>query len=211
MNTSIIKIDPEKFESDTLRLIAGVLKKEGMIVYPTDTFYGLGADCYSPSAVERIYALKKRDVSKAISVLAGGPDMVKACTIHRPDIYGELAENFWPGPLTLVMEASPQIPKKLLAGGRTLGIRWPDCPWINELIKLCGFPITATSANLSGQSEISRADDAIEIFCGRVDCIVDGGSTPGGKPSTVVDLTQEKPVILREGAVPAAELQPYLA
>lgn len=211
MNTAIIKIDPERVESETLQLVAGVLKKEGIIVYPTDTFYGLGADCYSAHAVDRIYALKKRDSSKALSVLAAGLNMVKTCTIHRPDVFGELAENFWPGPLTLVMEASPQMPKKLLAGGRTLGIRWPDCPWINALIKLCGFPVTATSANLSGQSEISLADDAVEIFYGRVDCIVDGGSTPGGKPSTIVDLTQEKPLILREGAIPAAELQPYWA
>lgn len=211
MNTSIIKIDPKKAESDTLQIVAGVLKKEGIIVYPTDTFYGLGADGYSTPAVDRIYALKKRDSSKALSVLAGGLNMVKSCTIHRPDVFGKLAEKFWPGPLTLVMEASPQIPKKLLAGGRTLGIRWPDCPWVNGLIKLCGFPLIATSANLSGESEISRADDAVEVFYGRVDCIIDGGSTPGGKPSTVVDLTREKPVILREGAVPATELQPYLA
>jgi L-threonylcarbamoyladenylate synthase len=210
MRTRIIKIDPKNVGAVSLRRMAGMLKREGVIVYPTDTFYGLGADSFSGNAVRRIYSLKKREFSKPLSVLASGLDMVEASTAHRPPIYADLADKFWPGPLTLILEAGAQISQSVLGSGRTLGIRWPESPWITDLLEECGFPVTATSANLSGQSEISRPEDAIKIFNHRVDCIVDGGPTPGGKPSTIVDLTRGKPVILREGAIPVSELRPFL-
>lgn len=209
MKTRIVEIDPEIIKSSSLRWISGVLKRDGIIVYPTDTFYGLGADCFSADAVNRIYALKKRNSGKALSVIAAGMEMVKSSTINQPPVFFELAEKFWPGPLTIILEAAPRIPEAILGSAGTLGIRWPNCPWIEELLQECGFPLTATSANLSGQSEISRPEDAIKVFNNRVECIVSGGPTPGGKPSTIVDLTKEKPVILRKGAVPVSQLIPF--
>jgi L-threonylcarbamoyladenylate synthase len=208
MKTRIIKIDSDRIQADSLQCISGILKKAGVIVYPTDTFYGLGADCFSDVAVSGIYAVKKRTRSKALSILAGGMNMVQDVTVSRPPEFKKLAEQFWPGPLTLILKAAPHMPGEILGADRTLGIRWPDCPWISQLLHICGFPITATSANLSGQAEISQAETAVRIFKNRVDGIVDGGPTPGGKPSTIVDLTQKKPVIIREGAIPASELLP---
>lgn len=195
---------------DSIRLISGMLKEGGIIVYPTDTFYGLGGNCHSLPAVKRIYTLKKRDSSKPLSVLAAGMKMVEANTVKRPAVFSKLAQKFWPGPLTMILKASSRLPNDILGPGRTLAVRWPDCPWVADLLHHTGFPITATSANISGQAEISCPEEAARVFEGKVDGIVDGGPTPGGKPSTIVDLTQDKPRILREGAVPSLSLQPYL-
>ncbi|NIO49104.1 MAG: threonylcarbamoyl-AMP synthase [Candidatus Aminicenantes bacterium] len=210
VKTKIIKIDPALVEFDKIKIVAEVLQEEGLIAYPTDTFYGLGASCFSEKAIQRIYHLKKRETSKPISLIISDINMARDIAKDIPSLFWKMAGEFWPGPLTLVLEASSTLPASLLGPGGSIGIRQPALSWIRELLNETAFPITATSANISGEKEISNPEIIRDSFFGLVDLIVDGGETRGALPSTVVDLTSEKPVILREGTVPRSVLGKYL-
>jgi L-threonylcarbamoyladenylate synthase len=211
IKTQIIKIDPQVIESGLIDIIIDVLRRGGIAAYPTDTFYGLGVNCYREKAVEKVYRLKKREYDKPISLVVSDVAMVRGVCMNIPPAFEEMAKSFWPGPLTLILKASSsRLPSVLLGEDGSIGIRLPDFPWLRELIRRAGFPLTATSANISGEKEIFQPDKVIEIFEGKVDLIVDGGMTPGQLPSTVVDLTSEKPKIIREGALPSTRLSPYL-
>ncbi|MGD9345909.1 MAG: L-threonylcarbamoyladenylate synthase [Candidatus Aminicenantes bacterium] len=207
MKTHVIKIDKEKNLSGQLRSIVSILKKDGLIVYPTETFYGLGANCFSPEAVKRIFVLKRRDKAKPLPVVISDRIMLKMVVAAIPSVAEPFLDLFWPGPLTLIFPAAPFLPRDLLGAAKSIGVRLPAHPVLRDLVKMAGFPITATSANLSGEEELSDPDKVLNIFAGQVDCIVDGGKTKGGLPSTVIDLTSPKPQILREGAIPLTELQ----
>ena len=206
MHTEIIRVDTEKIESDKIGRISVVLKGGGLIVYPTETFYGLGADCYSKAAAKRIFSLKKRAAAKPLSVVVSDIDMLRGITAEIPPKLPELVSPFWPGPLTIVLTASKKVPRVLLGGGRTIGMRLPGLEWLRRLVHAAGFPITATSANVSGTKELSRSEEVISAFTGKVDLIVDGGKTPGMLPSTVIDLSGPRLKILREGVLPASEI-----
>jgi L-threonylcarbamoyladenylate synthase len=210
IKTRIIKIDTALAESDKVKNISKVLQEEGIIAYPTDTFYGLGASCFSEKAIQRIYNLKKREPSKPISIIISDINIVREIAKDIPSLFWKIAGEFWPGPLTLVVKASPTLPRSLLGPGDSIGIRQTALSWIRGLLKETGFPITATSANISGEKEISNPDIIQDSFFGLVDLIVDGGETRGALPSTVIDLTSAKPVILREGVVPRSVLGKYL-
>jgi len=207
MKTQIIKVDPDRIETQKIERISRVLKTNGLVVYPTETFYGLGANCYSEKAVDRIYRLKKRDRKKPLSVIVSGMEMVEEITSERPELFDKLAQESWPGPLTLVLKAAKEFPEYITGPSKTLGVRWPDQKWLNALVKKTGFPITATSANLSGEKEISTPERAVEVFKGKVELIVDGGKTKGGLPSTVLSLVSGKPEVLRRGPFYPAWLQ----
>jgi L-threonylcarbamoyladenylate synthase len=209
LKTQVIKIDPQVIESGLIDMVVGVLRRGGIAAYPTDTFYGLGVNCYRDKAVEKLYGLKKREYDKPISLVVSDVAMARGVCVNIPPSFEEMAKSFWPGPLTLVLKASSRLPSILLGEDGSIGIRLPDFFWLRELIRRAGFPLTATSANISGEKEISQPDKVIEIFEGKVDLIVDGGMTPGQLPSTVVDLTSEKPKIIREGALPSSRLSPY--
>ncbi|MBU1338398.1 MAG: threonylcarbamoyl-AMP synthase [Acidobacteria bacterium] len=208
VKTRVVRTD--RFMAGQMDEIAAVLRTGGVIVYPTDTFYGLGAGCYFERAIGKIYALKGREWKKPLSVVIADREMLETVTAFIPPGFSLLADEFWPGPLTVILDASPDLPKKLLGGGGRVAVRLPDFPWLRELIRTFGFPLTATSANLSGEEDISRPEDVRRIFDGRVDLIVDGGPTPGGRPSTVLDLTVNPPVVRREGAVPVQRLNTFL-
>lgn len=180
------------------------------MVYPTNTFYGLGACAYSESAVRKVYGLKKRDRGKPLSVVVSGIGMAKEIATSLPPVFEGLSRAFWPGPLTIVIKSNPLFPAGLLGPGGTLALRLPDVPWLLELVRKLDAPLTATSANISGKKEIADPVEVIRIFRGKVDLIVDGGPTPGGLPSTIVDVTGEEPRILREGAIPKSQLLRYL-
>lgn len=211
VNTWIIKINPRIVELDKIKSIAQVLKKPGVIAYPTDTFYGLGVDCFSPEGIRRIYQIKKRKTKKPIPLIIAEVEDVKSIAVGIPSIFWSLAEEFWPGPLTLVLKASPGLPPELLGHSQTIGVRLPALSWLRELMKEAGFPLTATSANISGEKEISHPEKIKEIFWEKVNLVVDGGTTSGTQPSTVLDLTSEKPKILREGIIQATKLRKYLS
>ena len=210
VETKIIKIDPYRMDASHMDLIAGVLRKGGVIAYPTDTFYGLGVNCFIQKSVQRIYRLKKRRPSKPLSVLVSGRDMVRSLAVEIPSLFWKLAEQFWPGPLTVVLKASSALPREMLGPGDSVGIRMPGVSWLQELIAETDFPITATSANISGENEIEDPLKVKDVFSGKVDLIVDGGKTGGTQPSTVVDLSSSRFEILREGAVPRSRLDKYL-
>lgn len=208
--TRVLKIDPQRVEPAAVGMIAGILQRGGIIAYPTDTFYGLGANCFLKKAIQRIYHLKGRESSKPLSTLISHKNMVHSLADEIPSLFWVLIEQFWPGPLTVVLKASSELPREMLGPGETVGIRLPDLSWLRELINETNFPITATSANISGEKEIADPGKIKDIFSGRVDLIVDGGKTGGILPSTVVDLSSSRPAILREGTIPRSELEKYL-
>ncbi|MCK4336675.1 MAG: threonylcarbamoyl-AMP synthase [Candidatus Aminicenantes bacterium] len=210
MNTQIIQIDPRKIDMLQIEKIVRILKKDGVIVFPTETFYGLGASCFSSVAVNKIYDLKGRDRQKPLSVVIADLEMLDGITAHIPPVVERIVEEFWPGPLTLILAGGSHLPSILLGPKKTIGVRLPAHAWLRELVRTAGFPLTATSANLAGEKEISDPCDVIDVFSGKVEMIVDAGPTTGGLPSTVLDLTLKKPQILREGAVSASNLQMYL-
>jgi L-threonylcarbamoyladenylate synthase len=210
VRTEIIPVDTDRIDTNQIIPVVKVLKDGGVIAYPTDTFYGLGANCFSEQAVSRVYLLKARDFSKPLSIIIPDRDKLEELVLEPPRIFDVLADKFWPGPLTIVLRASKKIPDIILGASQTIGVRLPDHPWLRALVKHTGFPITATSANLSDKDEVSNPQVVIRDFSGKVDLIVDGGKTPGFKPSTVVDISSGRPEILREGAIPASELRGFL-
>lgn len=209
MKTEILKLESGRKE-DALSAAAAALRRNGIIVFPTDTYYGLGACCYSRQAIRGIYRIKGRKFHKPLLVLISSRDMLDEITEKRSARAEELMDAFWPGPLTLVLPASPRLPRDLLGGSDAVGVRLPDHPEARELVRQAGFPVTATSANAAGGENIRRADRAVECFSGKVDLILDGGDTKGGIPSTVLQYTSPVPKILRAGALPADLLEPYL-
>ena len=190
--------------------IAAILGSGGTVVYPTDTFYALGAAADSPAGVEKVYRLKDRDRGKPLSVVAADFAMAKACTDAPSALFESLPRKFWPGPLTLIVKARPGFPPAMLGPGGSIAVRVPGLAWLRDLLAHFGRPVTATSANISGEAEISSGLEAVRRFAGKVDLIVDGGDTPGGLPSTIVDVVAVPPRIARAGAVPAAALSPFL-
>jgi L-threonylcarbamoyladenylate synthase len=209
-HTRIFKIDRGALRPDELALVTRILGDDGVMAYPTETFYGLGASAVSETAVEKIYDLKQRDRGKPLSVVISDFAMAERYSESLPPLAAKLAGKFWPGPLTLVLRAKPVFPGRMLGSGGTLALRVPPVPWLLELVHALGHPLTATSANLSGEVEISDPANIIPLFRGKLDLIIDGGRTPGGLTSTIVDLTSYPPRILRPGAVPSVLLQDFL-
>ncbi len=206
MKTRTLRIDPLGMEREAVRDLASGLLGGAVMAYPTETFYGLGAAGFLERAVRKIFRIKKRDTAKALSVIASDLGMVVALAADLPSVARVLAEEFWPGPLTLVVAAAPGLPAHIVGPGRTIAVRVPPAPWLRNLTAELGQPLTATSANLSGAPPLSDPEDVTRTFWGKVDFIVDGGRTPGGAPSTIVDLTGREPRVLREGAIPAGRV-----
>ena len=179
-----------------------ILKKGGIVAYPTDTVYGIGADPFNEAAVERIFAVKKRSKDLALPILLADKSDISRVAVNIPEIAWKLAECFFPGQLTMVLQKSPQIPMIVCAGGNTIAIRVPDYPMTVALIRGLGNPIIGTSANISGKPNPTTAEEVYQQLGDEVDFIIDGGEYPGGVESTVIDLSVKVPTILREGAVP---------
>ena len=209
MRAHIIKIDAQSADPEIIREIVRVLQRDGVVVYPTDTFYGLGAHCLSKKAIQKIFRMKKRPGSKGLPVLVSDLEIAMRTAADVPPVFFGLAGRFWPGPLTLVTKAASHLPRRLVGPRQSVGIRLPDIPWLQVLIGETGIPLISTSANISGQGEIASPEEVFPLFQDKVDLIVDGGTTPGGLPSTVVDLTGEKPILVREGVIGKKELDPF--
>lgn len=186
-----------------------VLEHGGLVAFPTDTVYGVGALAFDALAVESIYTAKDRPVEKAIPILICGPEDLNKVTADIPIIAAKLAAHFWPGPLTLVVPKHPDLPK-VVSAGPTIGVRVPDHPAARDLLTAIG-PMAVTSANISGQASPKTAKEVFSQLNGRIPLILDGGETPGGVPSTVVNCLGTEPVILREGPVTMKDIQLVLA
>lgn len=209
--TAVLTIDPLHPEADRIAVAAAFLRRGEVVGVPTDTIYGLAANPFDTAAIERVYEAKGRDDGKPISLMvAGVAQTEKLAAGTLPPLFYRLAEQFWPGPLTLIIPAGPHLPRRLTAGGDTVALRQPFCPIVLALIEAAGFPLTATSANRSGAADCRSADEVRQQLDGRISLIVDGGPSPRSLPSTLVDLASPVPRILRAGAIPPEELQPLL-
>jgi L-threonylcarbamoyladenylate synthase len=200
----ILKIDPLYPEPSLIEKATGILKRGGVIAYPTETFYGLGADAANEKAIEKIYAIKGREDKKPISIIIGSAHDVDIFAVNISESSRKLMGRFWPGGLTLVFEASRTIPKILTAETGTIGIRFSSHAIAAHLARNLPGALSATSANISGEKECASADEVIESLGDTIDALIDGGITPGGSGSTIVDVSMEPPVILREGIIPSS-------
>lgn len=207
MQTRVISAD----RPGALAQAVAVLRAGGLVAFPTDTVYGVGAHAYLPAAVARLYTAKVRPEGKAIPLLLGDAADIERVSRDLPQLTQRLMDAFWPGALTLVVPRNPELPDIVTAGGPTVAVRLPDHPVPRALARALGASLAATSANLSGQAEASSAADVLAQLDGRIDLLLDGGRCPGGVPSTVVDLTAQPPAILRQGALDPGLLQRLLA
>ncbi len=205
MKTAILRTE----EAAALPRAVETLRADGLVAFPTDTVYGLGALAFSPEAVLRIFAAKGRPSEKAIPVLLASAEQLDRVAAEPPPMALRLAERFWPGPLTLVMRRQPDLPEVISETG-TVGVRVPAHPVALSLLAAAG-PMAVTSANRSGSVSPRTAAGVLAELEGRVELILDGGETPGGVPSTVVDCMGEAPIILREGPLRLEQLLAALA
>jgi L-threonylcarbamoyladenylate synthase len=192
-----------------IELALQTLESGGLVAFPTDTVYGLAARVSDPAGIDRLYAVKGRNGAKAIPVLLSSPDELPQVTAGMNATARRLAQRFWPGPLTLVVPRHLALPENL-SNLPTIGVRMPDHPVALALMRRSG-PLAVTSANKSGGENASTAQEVLAQLDGRIELILDGGRTPGGLPSTVVDCTSAELAILRQGPITAADLQQALA
>lgn len=193
-------VDALQPDPEVIELAARRLRQGAVLAYPTETFYGLGAGAFNSGAHRRILELKKRELGKSLPLIAADRSQVEMLTESVPDSLERLAAAFWPGPLTLVVPARPGLGGPL-ADAMTVAVRVSSSAIARELARAAGFPLTATSANRARQVPPKTARD-VEIALGEgVDLLLDGGPTPGGKPSTIVDLSEGEPRLLRAGPI----------
>lgn len=181
-----------------------ILKAGGVVAFPTDTVYGLGALAFTPASIEGLYDIKGREQTKAIAVLISSPSDLLLVADNPSAAALRLAQKFWPGPLTIVVPRNPKVPEAL-SHNPTIGVRVPDHPVAQQLLAVAG-PMGVTSANLSGKPNAVTAEEVLAQLLGRVDLVIDGGKTPGDTPSTVVDMTAAAPKVLRVGPVSEAQI-----
>ena len=203
---TIIEIDPGNPEGAYLTPALQVLAGGGIVACPTETFYGLAADALSVQAVEKVYRIKGRNFNSPLPLVIGDERDLPFLVAEIPFPARRLMAAFWPGPLTLVFNASAALPPLVTADTGKVGIRVSSHPVISLLARSFGRPLTATSANVSGAPAGTSADDVLRSFGERIDILLDGGRTPGGPGSTVLDMTASPPVILRQGAVARASI-----
>lgn len=187
-----------------------MLRTGGIGAFPTDTVYGLGARIDLESALKRVFEAKGRGFNQPLPVLIADVEQLRRLVAELPPVGHCLAERFWPGGLTLVLRKSPIVSPLVSAGGDTIGVRLPAHPVPVALVRGLSVPIAGTSANLSGQPACATAEGVIAQLGDRLDFIIDGGRCPGGKESTIVDLTQSPPRMLREGAIPREAIEAAL-
>lgn len=187
-----------------------ILKEGGIVAFPTDTVYGLGAIYNNTDAVKKIFLAKGRDEGKPLSILISDISQVPELVKSIPEEARILMKKFWPGALTIIFRKSELVPESVSAGGDTVGIRMPADPVARSLIAAAGAPLAAPSANLSGKRSAVSFEDVMEDLDGRIDGAIDGGSCPVGISSTVLDLTGESFRILREGTVTAKMIRQEL-
>jgi L-threonylcarbamoyladenylate synthase len=191
---------PELFRA-AVRRAAALLNAGEVVALPTETVYGLAANALDAQAVGRIFEIKGRPAHNPIIVHVAGMEMAKRCVATWPDLAGNLAKAFWPGPLTLVLPRAKEIPSIITAGGSTVGVRWPSHPFIQAVIRECGFPLAAPSANPSNCLSPTNAEHVRKHLGDQIHLIVDGGQAQVGIESTVLDITGRPPRLLRPGII----------
>ncbi len=184
-----------------------VLEQGGVVAFPTETYYGLAVDPLNPLALNHLFALKQRAVSKPILTLADDRESLSSLVQEIPALYEPIMDVFWPGPLTLVFQARINLPTLLTAGTATIGVRQSSHPFARQLLRAFGRPITATSANISGRGAAVDAHEVRSQFGSRIDMVFDGGRTPGVVGSTIIGLGEAGLKLIREGVIPFKDIQ----
>lgn len=205
---NIIGVDPASL--DAPRRALQILLESGLVAFPTDTFYALGAAARDEEAVARVFAAKRRPREEALPVFVADRDQWRSLVADLPDAALRLADRFWPGALTIVCRRGTEVPPLLAGGGETIGVRQPALPIAVGLCRALGGPIVGTSANTHGMpAPITAAQVALDLGT-EVELILDGGRCPLARPSTVIDVTRTPPVIVREGVVPVEAVRETL-
>jgi L-threonylcarbamoyladenylate synthase len=201
METHIIPTNGASLFAAAVKRAAELLRAGELVGVPTETVYGLAANAWNADAVLRIFEVKRRPPRNPIIVHVASLEMARRCVSHWPPLADKFAAAFWPGPLTLVLPRSREIPDVVTAGGPTVGVRWPSHPFIQAVIQACGFPLAAPSANVSNQISPTNAGHVFKDLNGRIPLIVDGGQSQVGIESTVLDLACSPPRLLRPGMI----------
>ncbi len=207
MITKVIKIDPENIDKEKLDEAAEALKAGKIVAIPTETVYGLGANALDTSAVEQIFRAKGRPSDNPLIVHIADKDSVHSLTGDISPKAALLMDKLWPGPLTLVFRKSSIIPEIITAGLDTVAVRMPEHPVARELIRMAGVPVAAPSANVSGKPSTTTAQHVLDDLDGKIELVIDAGSSRVGLESTVLDVTVEPPVLLRPGGVTPKEIE----
>jgi len=210
MQAKIVKIDKNNPELDVIKHAAEVIGAGGLVVFPTETVYGLGADAFNPKAVERVFKAKGRSFNNPLTVCISDAADLNFLVEEIPESAKNIIDKFWPGPLTLVFKKSDIVSLKITCGRSTVGIRFPDNKIVFSLMTLIKIPLILTSANISGSPSPIEAQQALDYLGESVDLILDGGKTALGVESTVLDLTVSPPAIIREGAIAVKEIEKVL-
>lgn len=213
MRVEILKINSAAPEPSLIRYAADQIRSGEVLGMPTDTFYGLAADPFNLRAVERVYEIKSRSRHKPLSLLIGDVEQAEELAKPLPDEFRALAKKFWPGPLTIIVKAASRLPLKVTANTGNVALRVPNAAIPLAVVQAARIPITATSANLSGESECTTAEAVRDQLGTRIPIIVDGGVSPREVASTIVDLTDEEArwQVIREGAIPSHEISEFFA
>ena len=205
-----LRVNAQTPEPDVLRYAAHFLTRGSVIAIPTDTFYGLAADPFNLSAVDEIYRVKGRPETRALPILVSSLEQAVQLAREAPRKFLRLAQTFWPGGLTLVVNASQRIPLKVTAGTGRIAVRWPNSEIVRKLIEEFDGPITGTSANISGFPSCSSAEQVMKQLGLRVPLVLDAGDTGATLASTIVELNGDGWKVGREGAIPVAEIEKAL-
>ncbi|MCX8189975.1 MAG: L-threonylcarbamoyladenylate synthase [Candidatus Diapherotrites archaeon] len=206
METIVLKLNPKRPDKKKIKKAADIIKSGGLVVFPTETVYGLGANAFDKSAVRRIFETKGRPTDNPLIVHIYSKRQLNEITKEAPKIAKKLANKFWPGALTLILKKKQIIPSEVTCGLRTVAVRMPSHSVARALCKEAGVPIAAPSANISGRPSITSGRHAIEEFLGKVECIIDAGQTDIGLESTVLDMTSKVPELLRPGGITPEEI-----
>ena len=201
LSAKIHKINPENPNPDMIQEAAAVIRKGGVIAFPTRCLYGLGADAFNPEAVDRIFKIKQRPAQKPILILIDDPVRLKRLVTTVSGTATAIMDRFWPGKVTLVFEARAEVPPYLTADSGKIGVRLPEHPVASSLVRELQGPITGTSANVSGRPGCYQIGDLPPEVTEKLDLILDAGPLKGGRGSTVVDVTGRVPQVLRQGGV----------
>ena len=207
MNTVIIKVDGKNVNMEAIKEAGDVIRHGGLVAFPTETVYGLGADGMDEEASAKIYAAKGRPSDNPLILHIADLESLDMIASEIPEKAKLLMDKFWPGPMTLIFRKKPQVPYGTTGGLETVAVRYPEHPVALELIKAAGTPIAAPSANTSGRPSPTKAGHVIEDMDGKIDMIIDGGQVGIGIESTIVDVTQDVPMILRPGYITKAMLE----
>jgi len=206
----VIQADPLNPRQDHIVLASRIIKAGGVIVFPTQHLYGLGADAMNAKAVDRVFQIKRRPYHKPLLVLISDQDELTRLVQHISPAAERIMACWWPGAVTLIFRGKATLPANLMAGTGKIGVRMPQHPVALALSKVLGGPFTATSANISGGLGCSTISDLDTRIADHVDLILDVGTLKGGTGSTVVDVTADSPIILREGAIPTKNIMDVL-